>query len=224
MPGLIKICGVKTVDAALAAAEAGADFIGFVFFNKSPRAISPEAAEEVVIEVKNACYDRGAEPPQFVGLFVDAGEKLLAETAPFLSHFQFHGREDAERVAEIGAEFGIEIIKALPISSAEDFGVAKQFEEAADILLFDARPPSGADRPGGHGAAFDWSLVSHYEGATPFLLAGGLDAGNVAAAIKAASVAPSFAGVDVSSGVETSSGAKDVDKIAAFVAAAREAS
>lgn len=221
MPGLIKICGVKTIEAALAAAEA--DFIGFVFFTKSPRAISPEAAEEIVAAVKNACYDGGAEPPHFVGLFVDAGEKLLAETAPFLSHFQFHGREDPERVAEIGAEFGVEMIKALPVAGAEDVAAAAEFEEAADMLIFDARPPNGAERPGGHGEAFDWTLLQHYAGAAPFLVAGGIDEANVAAAIAAAKTRETFAGVDVSSGVERAPGIKDAAKIAAFIKAARGA-
>jgi phosphoribosylanthranilate isomerase len=223
MPGLIKICGVTDVDSALAAAEAGADLLGFVFFHKSPRAIAPEAAEEIVTEVKRTCYDKGIEPPHFVGLFVDAGEKQLAETAPFLTHFQFHGREDAGRVAEIGAEFAMEMIKALPIAGPEDLAAAAAFEEAADMLLLDARPPAGAERPGGHGAAFDWSVLQHYSGATPFLLAGGLEAGNVAAAIAAARASGAFAGVDVSSGVETRPGVKDAEKIKAFIAAARGA-
>lgn len=221
MPGLVKVCGVKTVDAALAATEAGADLIGFVFFHKSPRAIAPEAAEEIVTEIKRTCYDKGAEPPQFVGLFVDAGEKLLAEAAPFLTHFQFHGREDAERVAEIGAEFGIEMIKALAVSGADDLVAAAEFQDAADMLIFDARAANGAERPGGNGAAFDWRLLQHYAGATPFLVAGGLDAANVAAAIAAAKARDSFAGVDVSSGVESAPGVKDAAKIAAFIKAAR---
>lgn len=220
MAGLIKICGVTSVESALAAAEAGADLVGFVFFHKSPRAIEPEAAEEIVTEVKRTAYDRGGEPPHFVGLFVDAGEKLLAETAPFLTHFQFHGREDPARVAEIGAEFAMEMIKALPVAGAEDLAAAA-FEGAADMLLLDARPPAGADRPGGHGAAFDWSVLQHYSGATPFLLAGGLDTDNVAAAIAAARASAAFAGVDVSSGVETRPGVKDPEKIKAFIAAAR---
>ncbi len=219
----VKICGVTTPQSALVAAEAGADLIGFVFFHKSPRAIAPEAAEEIVTEVKRACYDKGAEPPHFVGLFVDAGEKLLAEAAPFLTHFQFHGREDAERVAEIGAEFAMEMIKALPVAGAGDLAAAAEFAEAADMLLFDARAPTGAERPGGHGQAFDWSALQHYRGATPFLLAGGLDTDNVAAAIAAARASATFAGVDVSSGVETRPGVKDAAKIRAFIATARGA-
>lgn len=223
MAGLIKICGVKTAETGIAAARAGADLIGFVFVQKSPRFVTPEAAEEIVTEIKRACDDEGLEAPHFVGLFVDAGERLLAEAAPFLSHFQFHGREDAERVSEIGAEFGVEMIKALPVGAAEDFTAAAQFEEAADMLLFDARPPAGADRPGGHGTPFDWSLLTHYQGATPFLLAGGLDESNVAAAIAFGKGHTAFAGVDVSSSIELRPGVKDAARIAAFVKAARAA-
>ena len=223
MPGLIKICGVKSVETGVAAAKAGADLIGFVFVQKSPRYITPEAAEELVTEIKRACEDQGLDAPHFVGLFIDAGERLLAEAAPFLSHFQFHGHEEAERVAEIGAEFGVEMIKALPVGSADDFAAAAAFEDAADILLFDAKAPAGAALPGGNGAVFDWSLLQHYRGTTPFLLAGGLDETNVEAAIAAAKANEAFTGVDVSSGIEVRPGVKDPARIAAFVAAARRA-
>lgn len=216
----VKICGINNVAAAIAAAEAGARYIGFVFFRKSPRAITPEAAEEIILELKQESFDKGFEMPAIVGLFVDAGEKELSEAAPFLSHFQFHGHEDADRCAELGAEFGVDVIKAIPVTEAADIAAADAFQEAADIFLFDAKPPPGAGRPGGHGISFDWSLLQSYQGATPFLLAGGLSPDNVAEAVAAVRGHTAFIGVDVSSGVETAPGRKDTDLIRAFVTAA----
>lgn len=223
MSSLIKICGVRSGEIAVEAASLGADLIGFVFFPKSPRFIAPDEAESIVTEVKRSAEEKGFAPPHFVGLFVDAGEKALAEAAPFLSHFQFHGHEPPERCAAMSGEFGVEVIKALPVGSAEDVALASAYAEAADMLLFDARPPKGADRPGGHGAVFDWALLSHYRGETPFLLSGGLDASNVAKAVAAAKAVQGFAGVDVSSGVESAPGVKDSAALAAFIEAARAA-
>lgn len=220
-PPLVKICGLRNAETALAAAGAGADFIGFVFVPKSPRYVAPDLAHEIVLETKELCEDKGLEAPRFTGLFVDAGEKLLAETAPFLTHFQFHGHEDAERIAELRAEFGVEIIKAIGVGEAADLEAAGAFAEAADILLFDARPPKGAVLPGGNGVTFDWSLLRRYQGETPFLLAGGLRPETVADAILAMAGHTAFAGVDVSSGVETQPGEKDPRLIKAFIAAAK---
>lgn len=221
--GLVKICGVKTIDHAHAAAKAGADLIGFVFVSKSPRAIAPDAANEIVTEIKQLSYEEGFAFPKFCGLFVDAGEQLLGEAAPFLSHFQFHGHEDAERLNEIRAEFGLDVIKAVGVAEAADFDNVGELAAAADMLIFDARAPKGAQLPGGNGQPFDWSLLKRYQGETPFLLAGGLTPQTVAKAIKAASGHTAFAGVDVSSGVETRPGEKDPALIAAFIKAARSA-
>lgn len=220
---LVKICGVRTTAHALAAVRAGADLVGFVFVPKSPRAIRPDDANDIVTEIKQMSFDEGFALPKFCGLFVDAGEKLLSEAAPFLSHFQFHGHEDAERVAEIRAEFGLEVIKAIGVAEASDFLAVAGFAEAADMLIFDTRPPKGAPLPGGNGEAFDWSILKHYQAETPFLLAGGLNPQNVAKAIKAAKGHTAFAGVDVSSGVELKPGDKDEALIAAFVKAAKAA-
>jgi phosphoribosylanthranilate isomerase len=220
---LVKICGVRTTAHALAAVRAGADFVGFVFVPKSPRAIRPDDANDIVTEIKQMSFDEGFALPKFCGLFVDAGEKLLSEAAPFLSHFQFHGHEDAERVAEIRAAFGLEVIKAIGVAEAPDFAAAQDFAEAADLLIFDSRPPKGAPLPGGNGEAFDWSILRHYQAETPFLLAGGLNPSNVEKAIRAAKGHTAFAGVDVSSGVEAKPGDKDEALIAAFVKAAKAA-
>lgn len=223
MTGLIKICGVRTTEAALAAARAGADFLGFVFVPRSVRAIAPDAAGDLVTEVKQAADDEGFAMPKFCGLFVDAGERALAETASFLSHFQFHGHEDAERINEVRAEFGLEIIKAVAVGEASDLDAIDALAEASDLLLFDARPPKGAPLPGGNGARFDWSDLRRYRRETPFLLAGGLDPSNVGAAIGSGKGHTAFAGVDVSSGVETRPGEKDGALIQSFIKTARAA-
>ena len=218
---LVKICGLKDAGTAVAAARAGADFIGFVFVPKSPRYVAPDLANEIVLETKETCAEEGLGLPRFAGLFIDAGEKLLAETAPFLTHFQFHGHEDAERIADMRTEFGAEIIKAIGVADASDFDGIDAIAEAADILLFDARPPKGAILPGGNGVAFDWSLTGRYRGSTPFLLAGGLRPETVAGAMRAAGGHTAFAGVDVSSGVETRPGEKDPALIEKFIRAAK---
>ena len=213
----VKICGVTTIDTAITAARAGADYLGFVFFRKSPRFISAEAAEEIVTELKQTSFEEDFELPRLVGLFVDAGEKELSEASPFLTHFQFHGHESPERAEELGLEFAVDVIKAIPVSTAEDLTLAGEFADAADILLFDAKPPPGASRPGGHGAPFDWSLLAAYDGETPYLVAGGLTPDTVKAAIAAQNNAAAFLGVDVSSGVESSPGKKDDALVEAFV-------
>jgi phosphoribosylanthranilate isomerase len=221
--GLVKICGIKTAEDALTAALAGADLLGLVFVPKSPRAIAPDLASELVTEVKQRCLAEGLEVPRFVGLFVNAGEKLIAEAAPFLSHLQFHGAEDADRIREMRAEFGLEIIKAIGVSEPADFDGLDDLAKAADLLIFDARAPQGSDRTGGHGAAFDWRFLERYRHETPFLLAGGLRPETVEGAIAVAKSMAGFAGVDVSSGVEARLGVKDPGLMKAFIRAARNA-
>ncbi len=217
----VKICGLKDAESAIAAARAGADYLGFVFFRKSPRFVTPEAAGEIILDLKQAAFDEGFNMPRLVGLFVDAGEKELSEAAPLLTHFQFHGHESPERCRELGEEFGIEVIKAIPVTGAADIAVAKDYEGAADILLFDAKPPPGAGRPGGNGVSFDWTLLKSYEGETPYIVAGGLTPDNVADAVKGQAGRESFLGVDVSSGVETAPGKKDDALVKAFISAAK---
>lgn len=217
----VKICGIRDSASALTAARAGATHLGFVFFRKSPRFLTPEAAEDIIMALKEACFDDGVDVPGLVGLFVDAGEKELAEAAPLLTHFQFHGHEDADRCADMGAEFGIDIIKAIPVAGKDDIALADHFQEAADLILFDAKPPPGATRPGGLGAVFDWSVLADYKGQTPYLVAGGLTPDNAATAIAAQKDSAAFFGLDVSSGVETAPGKKDPALIEAFIKACR---
>lgn len=207
----VKICGVNTPEAMAAAAEAGADFVGYVFFPASPRALT--AAQSGAI---SASMPGG---PRRVGLFVDPGDDLLAEvlaTTP-LDIIQLHGEETPARVAAIRARFGVPVMKAIGIATEADLAAIAEYAGVADRLLLDAKPPAGAVLPGGNAAPFEWRLARLAHIGKPWLLAGGLTAGNVTEAI-AASGAP---GVDVSSGVERVRGVKDAGLIRDFVRAAR---
>jgi phosphoribosylanthranilate isomerase len=210
----IKICGINDALAMDAALAAGADLVGLVFNPLSPRAVSIEKAAML------AGLARGR--ARVVALTVDGDDALIkgiVETvAPNL--LQLHGEETPARVAELRARFGRPVIKAIPIAAATDLKAVPAYEAVADRLLFDARPPRDATRPGGHGRIFDWSLIASVERKKPVMLSGGLDPGNVAEAIRIAR--PDA--VDVSSGVESAPGRKDPEKISAFVAAARAAS
>jgi phosphoribosylanthranilate isomerase len=210
---LAKICGLSTRPALDAALLGGAAFVGFVFFAASPRRVSLETAADL------AAVARGR--ARIVALAVDPDDALVDEIAARVAPdlFQLQGQESPDRVRQVAARTGADIIKALPVSSAADLDLAAAFEDAADHLMFDARPPAGAARPGGHGRAFDWSLLAGRRFRRPWLLAGGLTPDNVAAAI-AVSGAPI---VDVSSGVEGADGLKDAALIARFLAAASAA-
>ncbi|MCZ7643226.1 MAG: phosphoribosylanthranilate isomerase [Pseudorhodoplanes sp.] len=209
---LVKICGLKTPEALGASLAAGADMVGFVFFPPSPRNIGYEAARSLGAQAQ----DRAVK----VALTVDADdatfERIVESLKPGL--LQLHGHETPERVAVVRSRFGLPVMKALPIAERADLSPIHLYEKVADRLLFDARPPRGATRPGGLGRSFDWTLLKGLDPAVPFMLSGGLDAGNVAEAL-AITGAP---GVDVSSGVERGPGEKDPAKIHAFVRAARE--
>ncbi|MEZ5945472.1 MAG: phosphoribosylanthranilate isomerase [Hyphomonas sp.] len=207
---LVKICGLKDPDLVRFCAAEGADWIGFVFAEKSPRYTTPEAAETLLL------YARNVTP---VALLVDPDETLVARIADIgFPVLQLHGSETPERVADIKARTGCEVWKAIGVETAADLAGAGAYE-AADRLLIDAKPPSGADRTGGHGQAFDWSLLKDWTAPKPWILAGGLTPGNVAEAIRATGAAA----VDVSSGVERVRGLKDRELVRAFLRAAKEA-
>jgi phosphoribosylanthranilate isomerase len=211
MASTIKICGLSTAETLEAALDAGADMVGFVFFEKSPRFIGLDAAR--------ALADRARGEAKIVALSVDPSDRMLAAIVPVLEpdFLQLHGSETPERVAEIRRLFGVPTIKAIGVAQHADLTHAAAYEPAADWLLIDAKPPKGAALPGGNGLPFDWSLASGFAPARPWLLSGGLDAGNVAAAIALSGAR----GVDVSSGVETAPGVKDPGKIIAFIERAR---
>jgi phosphoribosylanthranilate isomerase len=210
---LVKICGLSTPETIEAALAAGADELGFVFFPKSPRHVDLEQAARFATQVGSRAGR--------VALSVDASDPVLAAIIEALRPelLQLHGHETPERVADIRARFAIPVMKAVGISGSQDLARATDFLPVADRLLFDAKPPRDALLPGGNGVSFDWTLLAGLDLPKPYMLSGGLDPGNVAAAL-AVTAAP---GVDVSSGVERAPGVKDPALIHAFVAAARNA-
>lgn len=208
---LIKICGIRTIDALDAAIAARADFVGLVFFAKSPRHVEADVAAMLAA--------RAAGRARLVGLFVDPAPDFLASTLATvrLDVIQLHGRETPEQVAAVAARHALPVWKALGVKKREDLALADRFAGAAERVLFDAKPPEGADLPGGNGLRIDWAVLKGVRPALPWMLAGGLDPANVAEAI-AVTGAPA---VDVSSGVESAPGVKDPARIAAFCEAAR---
>ena len=207
----VKICGLTDEEAMDAAIEAGADYLGLVFFAKSPRFIAPDRAAELTQFIEGV---------GLVGLFVDADDAFLDEVLGHvrLDLLQFHGTETPERIEAIRREFAVPVMKVIAVESAADLAKAEPFFAVADRLLFDAKPPLGVDRPGGNAVSFDWTILAGYKPPLPWMLAGGLTPANVAEAIRI-SGAPA---VDVSSGVESAPGVKDTAKIAAFIKAAKD--
>ncbi len=214
MPLLVKICGLRTPEALDTALDAGADMVGFVFFGASPRNVGLGVARELGERVRGRAKK--------VALTVDATDDELARVIEALAPdmLQLHGRETTDRVVVVRTRFGLPVIKALPIARREDISPIYLYGEVADWLLFDARAPRTASRPGGLGRPFDWRLLENLAPSLRFMLSGGLDALNVAEALRITR-APA---VDVSSGVERALGVKDPDKIRAFIRAARAAS
>ena len=213
MSVLVKICGLRTPEALDAALEAGADLVGFVFFPPSPRHVGFEAARTL--------GERVRPPVRKVAVSVDATDEHLQSCVAALKPdlLQLHGRETPERVGVIRSLFHLPVMKALPVSSRADLIHIHQYAKVVDLMMFDARAPRGATRPGGFGKAFDWRLLEDLDLAVPFMLSGGLDAGNLEEALRVTRAD----GVDVSSGVEGAPGQKDAGKIRAFVRAARAA-
>ncbi len=210
---IVKICGLATVEALDVALDAGADMVGFVFFPPSPRNLSFKAAAALESRVRGRAKK--------VALSVDADDTLLSYVVDALGPdiLQLHGDETPLRVAAIKARFNLPVMKAIPVESKADLAAIGRYAAVADRLLFDARAPREATRPGGLGKTFDWRVLQNLSPGVPFMLSGGLDAGNVGEALRITR-AP---GVDVSSGVERALGEKDPDKIRAFVRAARAA-
>lgn len=206
----VKICGLRRPDHIEAAAQAGARYVGLVFFPKSPRAVS---VEEAALLTQHIPMGVAA-----VGLFVNPDDVLLDQVlgrVP-LDIIQLHGGESPDRVAQVKALTGLPVMKAVGLSGPEDLPALTDYGLVADMLLVDAKPPKGADLPGGNGLSFDWRLLVGRKWLRPWMLAGGLTPQNVAEAIRLTG-APA---VDVSSGVETEPGIKDEGLIRAFVAAA----
>jgi phosphoribosylanthranilate isomerase len=213
MSVVVKICGLKTPEALDVALEAGADMVGFVFFPPSPRHVGYDVARTLATRVRGRA--------QKVALTVDASDEQLGDIIEALAPdlLQLHGQETPDRVVAVRARFGRPVMKALPIAERADLSAIRLYDKLADRVLFDARAPRDATRPGGLGRSFDWRLLENLEIGVPFMLSGGLDANNVSEALRITRAG----GVDVSSGVERAPGVKDVDKIRAFIRAARNA-
>lgn len=210
-PVSVKICGLSRPEHVTAAAEAGASYVGFVFFEKSPRNISPEAARDLALQAPVGLAK--------VALVVNADDAFLdalTQTVP-LDMLQLHGGESPERVAEIKTRYGLPVMKAVGVADGDDLAALDTYSRVADQILVDAKPPKGADLPGGNGLAFDWRLIAGRRWPVPWMLAGGLTPDNVAEAIQLTGARQ----VDVSSGVESAPGHKDTDMIRAFITAAR---
>lgn len=212
----VKICGLTTPEAVTAALFGGATHVGFIFFAKSPRNIDPAEAGRLREAARGKTIA--------VAVTVDADdaflERIVAEMRPDM--LQLHGKETPERVAELKARYGLPVMKAFSISAAADLEKIEPYVGIADRFLFDAKPPTGSELPGGNGVAFDWTVLRGLPRETDYLLSGGLNAENVGEAIRLANPP----GLDVSSGVESAPGVKDVKLIEEFfqaVSAARKA-
>jgi phosphoribosylanthranilate isomerase len=209
----IKICGLRTPEALDVALHAGADMVGFVFFPPSPRHVDDATARLLGARVKGRALK--------VALSVDADDDMLAANieavAPDL--LQLHGSETPKRVLAVKSRFRLPVMKAIAVASRDDLACVPDYAEVADRLIFDARAPRDATRPGGLGKPFEWRLLANLDPRVPFMLSGGLTPDNVGEAI----VVASPGGVDVSSGVERAPGEKDADLIRAFIRAARAA-
>ena len=209
----VKICGLKTEAALEMALAGGADYVGLVFFPPSPRNITPEVARPLA--------DKARGRAKIVALLVDPDDALIdaVVTAVNPDLLQLHGDETPERVREVRRRWDKPVMKAIKVATAQDAQAAFDYAEAADLILFDARAPKDSTRPGGHGAPFDWNLLSGIKGRLPFMLSGGLTPDNVAEAIRITG-APM---VDVSSGVESRPGEKDPELIRRFLQTAKAA-
>ncbi len=209
----IKICGLRTRDTLAAALDAGANMVGFVFFEPSPRHVTLGMARELGQQAQGRAVK--------VALSVDADDAALENAVEALrpAMLQLHGRESIARVRDIKAKFGLPVMKAIAVETAADLAAVSGYAAVADRILFDARAPKDATRPGGLGVPFDWTLLSQIKVDIPFMVSGGIKASNVAEAIRVTRAG----GIDVSSGVERSPGEKDADMIRVFIGAAREA-
>ncbi|MGL5138539.1 MAG: phosphoribosylanthranilate isomerase [Beijerinckiaceae bacterium] len=218
-PFPIKICGLSTPATMEAALDAGADMVALNFYPKSPRSVGIEQATALAAIARDKAL--------LVALAVDPSDALLdaicSAVRPDL--LQLHGTETPERLDEITARWELPTMKALGVGSADDLAQVTRYRPHIDRLLLDAKPPKDAAYPGGHGRTFDWATLKALDRFTPFMLSGGLTPDNVAEAIRAVcAMGVTLAGVDVSSGVESAPGVKDIGKMRAFVAAARAAS
>jgi phosphoribosylanthranilate isomerase len=210
---IVKICGLSTRETLDVALQAGADMVGFVFFPASPRHIGLETARDLGKQAKGRAVK--------VALTVDADDATLANIVEVLQPdiLQLHGNETVARLRDIRQKFGLQVMKVMAVETPADLASLPGYAAVADRILFDAHAPKGATRPGGLGAVFDWHVLENLDLKLPFMVSGGLNAGNVAEAVRVTRAG----GVDVSSGVEHAPGIKDPEMIRAFIRAARMA-
>ena len=210
-PVSVKICGLATVDDVRACADAGANYMGLVFFEKSPRNIIIPAARELALAAP-----LGLAKVALVVNPSDAELDAITATVP-LDMLQLHGRETPKRVAEVKARYGLPVMKAVGIADGDDLPKLESYFGVADQILVDAKPPKGGELPGGNGLSFDWRLIAGRRWPCPWMLAGGLTPENVAEAVKMTGAKQ----VDVSSGVEDAPGQKNAELIQKFVQSSR---
>jgi phosphoribosylanthranilate isomerase len=210
---IVKICGLSTPATLDVALEAGADMVGFVFFPPSPRHLDLAQARELGARVRGRAGK--------VALTVDADDATLGNIVETLRPdlLQLHGKESVARIRDIKQTFGLPVMKAIGVETAADLASLPGYAAVADRILFDARAPKDATRPGGLGMPFDWHLLENLALGIPFMLSGGLNAANIEDAVRITRAG----GVDVSSGVESAPGVKDADMIRDFIRAARAA-
>ena len=210
-PVSVKICGLANVDDVRACADAGANYMGLVFFEKSPRNITIPAARELALAAP-----LGLAKVALVVNPSDAELDAITASVP-LDMLQLHGRETPERVAEVKARYGLPVMKAVGIADGDDLPKLESYFGVADQILVDAKPPKGGELPGGNGLSFDWRLIAGRRWPCPWMLAGGLTPENVAEAVKMIGAKQ----VDVSSGVEDAPGQKNAELIQKFVQSSR---
>ncbi|OCW56053.1 phosphoribosylanthranilate isomerase [Hoeflea olei] len=214
MTTLIKICGLSTPEAVDRAADLRAGMAGFIFFAKSPRHVAVETASILGVRAQA----RGLETVAVSVDMDDAGlDEIVSHVKP--GWLQLHGAESPERVAHVKARFGLKVMKAFAIREAADLDRIAPYVGIADRFLFDAKPPKGSDLPGGNGVSFDWRLLARLDAGLDYMLSGGLTKDNVGEALEITR-AP---GIDVSSGVESAPGIKDLAMMDGFVRAVRDA-
>lgn len=213
MNSLVKICGLSTPESVRTALCGGATHLGFIFFEKSPRNVSPRLAARLVEDIDNI---------KTVAVTVNADEEFLDQIVETMNPdiLQLHGNESSARVAEIKQRYQRPVMKALAIRDASDLDKVSTYEEVTDMFLLDAQPPQGSELPGGNGVSFDWSLIAGLNSSVPILLSGGINQSNVNMAFNYLQDPDNdLVGIDVSSGVESAPGVKDILKIEKFLAA-----
>ncbi|MEO4044375.1 phosphoribosylanthranilate isomerase [Hoeflea sp. CAU 1731] len=206
MTTTVKICGMKTKETIEAALASGASLIGFIFFEKSPRNVTPEEAGRL----RRGIGDRASVVAVTVNADDAVLDRIVDEVKP--DYLQFHGGETPERVRQVRARYGLPVIKAFSIRDAADIEAIQAWRGVADRFLLDAKAPAGSELPGGNGVSFDWSLLRTLDGDVDYMLSGGLNAGNVRAALETTGATA----IDISSGVESAPGVKDSALISRF--------